>query len=219
MAVEDFYGWFGQVAFASGPVLQAGAGLDVYVVAMLAGMPGKPDGVPDQAAVLFWDDQQAHADGPKHYGVRLYQTIHKGVYGSAAVDWAQRFTGELAAGQPAFLVDQPADWMAGPVTAVVGSRPQDVAPADFRAGIAQDLDGVEGARGAAVCADDDYLVYFVLGDGAPGAAALAERCDWKHVVEAKQVDLSAVTVGDEWPGLTIGPGDCINPRYVRRWEG
>jgi hypothetical protein len=223
MDLEAFYLRLGAVFVPATVLMQIEAGLDSYLPTVLGGLPGKPDTVPDETAILFWESQDAYTDGFKTLAVRTYTLTHGAVYTPASgAAFPQPFAGQIVADQPYNLVETAVDWMRGAVRHLVGARPAEVAPPDFHAAIATALGGAEPLpAGAIVCAGDDYLTYWQLDPGAPGGgdrlAALTALCAWSHGSTAAPTTLG-VDLWADWPGLTIEPGQTMNLQFRRRWE-
>jgi hypothetical protein len=219
MPLDHFFTRLGAVFIPATVAMQIQAGLDAYIPTVPGGLADKPDTVPDETAILFWDSQQTYADGFHTLAVRTYTLTHAAVYRPPSrADFPVRFTGTLTAEQPVYLIDEPADWMHGRVTHAVGGRPPVVAPADFIAGVAEALAAIQssGIEGGVACAGDDYLVCWVLGDGASVAAA-AKLCAWKTVVSPEGTGFDH-GLWDVWPGMSVSPGASYNLQFKRRWE-
>lgn len=220
-----FYERLSTVFVPATVLMQIDAGLDCYVPTVLAGLTGKPDTVPDETAILFWDSQQTYRDGFKTLAVRTYTLTHGAVYTqSSGAGFPLAFAGELQADQPYHLSEAAADWMHGTVRHLVGARPGGLEPVAFRAGIGELLAGAgqSDLGGAIVCVGDDYVVYWELqGEDSRGSderlSALAARTDWSHSTTARPTPLDT-TLWSEWPGMTIVAGDSLNMQFKRRWE-
>lgn len=220
----DFYERLNAVFVPATVLMQIDAGLDCYIPTVLAGLEGKPDGVPDETAILFWDSQQTYRDGFLTLAVRTYTLTHGAVYtsGSGAA-FPLAFAGELQADQPYYLRAQAADWMHGTVLHLVGSRPANVDPATFHKQLGELLASqLDYLAGAIVCAGQDYLVYWEL-EGAVSSAsedrltALARLVEWHHSARARPERLE-VGLWDDWAGMGIAAGDSLNLQFRRRWE-
>lgn len=221
--LKAFYERLETVFVPSTVLMQIDAGLEGYIPSVLGGLEGKPDTVPDETAILFWESQQTYRDGFKTLAVRTYTLTHGAVYtGASGAEFPVLFAGELKANQPYNLVDQVVDWMHGTVRHLAGARPEDVDPESFRAGIAEVLSGgTAGLAGAIVCAGDDYVVYWELeGDAGPERDRLAElaaRTAWNHVATAQPTSLQ-IGLWDGWSGMEIEPGASLNMQFQRRSE-
>ena len=74
-----------QTVFVPSTVLmQIDIGLEGYIPSVLGGLEGKPDTVPDETAILFWESQQTYRDGFKTLAVRTYTLTHGAVYTAAS---------------------------------------------------------------------------------------------------------------------------------------
>jgi hypothetical protein len=225
LASADFFTRLGTVFIPATVEMQTAIGLDAYLPSVPAGLPGKPDTVPDETAILFWDSQQTYADGFKTLAVRTYTLTHAAVYTpTSRADFPLLFAGTMTADQPYHLVDRPADWMKGRVTHLLGSRPVQTDPSAFLTGAATAVGAVQqqsGLQGGIVCLGADYLAFWALSEnpatGAEAAAKLAAVCDWSHVLDPLPTSLDA-GLWDVWPGLTIASGASLNMQFTRRWE-
>jgi hypothetical protein len=224
MQLADFLQRLNTVFVPATVAMQIDVGLDAYIPSVPAGLPDKPPGTPDETAILFWDSQQTYRDGFGTLAVRTYTLTHAAVYapGSRA-DFPLKFAGALAADQPYYLIDAPADWMHGHVRHLLGSRPDASTPDAFRAAVATALPALEGAsglQGAIACAGDDYLAVWTLSaDVAPSPQldSLSALCGWHQLLDAAATHIPA-GLWDQWAGLTIQSGDSLNMQFTRRWE-
>lgn len=207
--------------------LQLNIGLDGYIPTVLAGLPGKPETVPDETAILFWDSQQAYHDSFSLLAVQTCALADGVAYmpDISRGDFPLFFAGTLAAGQPYYLVPRPADWMRGRVRHLIGSRPDELTPAQFRAHLGAALTSIQlqaGLAGALACANDDYLLYWELLSDASDTGSdtiedLAQFTAWNYGVTALS---SGVDQGlwEAQPGMQIVSGDSLNIQFRRRWE-
>jgi hypothetical protein len=224
--IEQFFVRLNTVFVPATVEMQVNVGLDGYIPTVPDGLEGKPDAVPDETAILFWDSQQTYENGFNTLAVRTYTLTHGDVYtaGSRA-DFPVPFAGTVVAGQPYYLVPQPADWMKGQVQHLVGGRPGGQAPEQFLADLATALTAIQsrgGLAGAIACAADDYLVYWELASGASeggseSIASLAKLTGWNHIATAQPTTLDK-GLWDPWPGMNIASGDSLNMQFKRRWE-
>jgi hypothetical protein len=223
--LKAFYERLNTVFVPATVLMQIDAGLDTYIPTVLAGLADKPQEVPDETAILFWDSQQTYTDGFKTLAVRTYTLTHGAVYTpSSGAGFPRPFAGQLEAEQPYLLVAHAVDWMHGSVRHLIGGRSAEMDPASFRAQIAELLVAAQASelRGAIVCAGEDYLVYWELEGDAPDAsaerfAALERLNGWSHVVASQPVALSS-GLWEEWAGMSIEPGESLNLQFQRRWE-
>jgi hypothetical protein len=215
---------------ASVPIMvemQLHVGLDAYIPTVLAGLPGKPETVPDETAILFWDSQQTYRDSFSLLAVRTCALADGAAYmpDISRADFPLFFAGTLAVDQPYYLVPRPADWMRGRVRHLIGSRPDELTPAQFRTHLGAALTSIQsqaGLAGALACANDNYLLYWeLLGDASDSGSntieGLAQFTAWNYGVTALS---SSVDQGlwDAEPGMQIVSGDSLNIQFRRRWE-
>jgi hypothetical protein len=223
LAVKDFLKNLGSVFVPATVEMQIAVGLDCYIPSILAGLPDKPDSVPDETAILFWDSPQTYKDAFGTLAVRTYTLTHGPVYRTPSqAQFPVRFAGTLAPEQPYFLFSQPADWMRGRVCHLIGARRPDIIPEDFRVKLGAVLAKIQSqgdASGAIVCAGDDYLVYWELADAVPsdGVKSLRALLDWAQILTPNPNQLKA-GLWDIWPGMSIAPGASLNFQFQRRWE-
>jgi hypothetical protein len=227
--LAQFYSKLGTVFVPATVLMQIDAGLHSYTPTVPGGLPGKPDTVPDETAILFWESQATYWNGFTRLAVRTYTLTHNGVYvtkdNQSRADFPVRFAGSLAADQPVYLFEQPADWMHGAIVHLVAARPAGLDPATFHAEVARVLAEIQQTvplEGAIACAGNDYLVYWELAPIAPGArqgptgipllaAALA---GWKQSFTAAPTFLP-VQLWDEWSGMDVRAGSSFNMQFGR----
>lgn len=218
----DFFTKLGAVFVPATVKMQVAIGLDGYLPSVPAGLEGKPDTVPDETAILFWDSQNTYTAGFDTLAVRTYTLTHGAVYRPpSGANFPTLFGGTLAAETPVFVVDKPADWMRGPVRHLIGSRPVGTSPDEFRDKLAKAIGAIQSsgaAQGAIACAGDDYLVYWQLGPAVHGDMdGLMAALDWSKLIECAPTTIDA-GLWNVWPGMTIASGDGFNMQFTRRWE-
>lgn len=223
MALPDFFSRLGTVFIPATVEMQIAVGLDGYFPSIPAGLPNKPNSVPDETAILLWDSQQTYADGFTTLAVRTYALTHGAVYRPpSGSQFPVAFAGALASEQPYYLIDQPADWMHGKVTHLVGGRPAEVTPDEFRAKLSavfSDMQHQGNIEGAVACVGDDYLVYWELAGPkkSHGVGALKAQLDWSKILVPSPTRLAS-GLWDAWPGMPIAAGTSLNMQFQRRWE-
>jgi hypothetical protein len=229
LTIDQFCGKLGEVFVPATVKLQVQAGLQVYVPTVLAGVDRKPDSVPDETAILFWESQQTYWDAFKTLAVRAYTLTHNGVYTTSSptsrADFPTPFDGTLEADRPVSLFENAADWMAGPVTHLVGGRPQAKDPGQFRADVGAVLREIQSdaaLAGAIACAGDDYVVYWELGPLDASTPQLSSVLDllrsvveWHHVFTPVPTPLP-VDLWDVWSGMDVKSGSSFNMQFDRR---
>jgi hypothetical protein len=227
LPLDQFFSKLGTVFVPATVLMQINAGLYSYTPTVPAGLAGKPDSVPDETAVLFWDSQATYWNGFTTLAVRTYTLTHGGVYNNQSrADLPVFFSGSLNADEPVFLFDRPADWMHGTVTHLVAGRAPDVDPNAFRGAIAKQLSAIQAKvplDGAIACAGDDYLVYWELRPAAPGtptppsgiANLQTVLTGWKQVFTPAPTFLP-IGLWDNWAGMDVRTGSSFNMQFNRR---
>src|SRR5579862_9270454 len=76
LQLDQFYSKLGTVFVPSTVLMQINAGLYSYTPTVPAGLTGKPDMVPDETAILFWDSQETYWNGFNTLAVRTYTLTH-----------------------------------------------------------------------------------------------------------------------------------------------
>jgi hypothetical protein len=229
LTVDQFCVKLGSVFVPATVKMQIDVGLQAYMPAIPAGLPDKPDTVPDETAILFWESPQTYWNGFTTLAVRTYTLTHGGCYvtdnNQSRADFPVLFAGSLTADQPVYLFTSRADWMKGSVNHVVGARPAAQDPVQFRAAAAAALGSIQrdtALEGAIACAGDDYLVYWELGPAAPGMQhppsgipAMQALLGWSRVF-APPPTFVPVGLWDEWAGMDVVSGSSFNMQFTRR---
>ncbi len=218
----EFFQRLGSVFVPSTVLMQIQVGLGTYIPTIPCGLDGKPDTVPDETAILFWETLAAHDDAFKTLAARTYTLTHGAVYTSESrADFPVFFEGQLISNQPYYLFKKPMDWMHGEVTHVLGGPPKKLSTAEWYESITKSVSGIQQrghATGAIVCATDNYLVYWQLGaPDDPGLGELEKLTDWRITRDPAPTQINH-NLWDDWPGMSIQPGDSFNMQWTRRNE-
>jgi hypothetical protein len=230
LSLEQFYKDLGTVFVPATVKMQIDAGLQSYTPTVPAGLAGKPDSVPDETAILFWESQATYWNGFTRLAVRTYTLTHGGVYvtqnNQSRADFPVPFAGSLNIDQPVYLFDQPADWMLGAVKHLVAARPAKIDPASFQGDVAKVLGDIKEQvplDGAIACVGSDYLVYWELGSVAPGVKQgptgvpllQAVLTDWNQEFAPAPTFLP-IGLWDEWAGMDVRAGSSLNMQFDRQ---
>src|SRR5258708_5210343 len=164
LTLDQFCHSLGAVFVPATVKMQIEAGLRSSPPAIPCGLAGKPDSVPDETAILFWETPQTYWNGFNTLAVRTYTLTHNGVYITAnhksRADFPVLFKGALTSDQPVYLFDKPADWMHGMVTHLAGGRPAAQKPAAFQSAVAAALAKIQkqvALDSAIACVGDVHL--------------------------------------------------------------
>lgn len=232
--IEKFYSDLGTVFIPATVKFQIDAGLHSYTPTVPAGLIGKPDWVPDETAILFWKSQQTYWNGFTRLSVRTYTLTHNGVYVTAGTpppsraDFPIMFTGinSLDVDAPVFLFNNDADWMNGTIRHLIAERPRNVDINTFKASIADVLTKIQALdpklNGAIACIGNEYLVYWELGQLAPGTKNPVSGIPlfqpaltgWQQVLNPAPTFLP-IGIYDEWAGMDVRAGSSFNMQFTR----
>jgi len=230
--IAQFYNKLGTVFVPATVLMQIEAGLCSYTPTVPGGLPDKPDTVPDETAILFWESQATYWNGFTRLAVRTYTLTHNGVYvtqnNQSRADFPVLFSGSLTADQPVYLFENPADWMHGAITHFVAARPSGMDVATFQSSVAKVLTSIQKTvtlDGAIACVGNDYLVYWELGPVAPGAKQSpsgvpqlqAALTGWNQTFTPAPTFLP-IGLWDEWSGMDVRAGSSFNLQFKRRDE-
>jgi hypothetical protein len=226
MQLERFHELHGSVFIPATVKLQITSGLESYVPTVLAGIPGKPDSVPDETAVVFWKSQSAYDKAFNRLAVRTYSLTHRGVF-----DFRNRrsqscfpvlFTGTVDVDKPVYLFDKPAVWMYHTVKHLAAARPSEMSPQKFLGDISKIMSTIKNdvvLEGAIACAGSDYFVYWELirNNSSSGIPLLEEALTdyWSRTFTAKPTQLK-YGLWDDWKGMGIHGGESFNMQFDRR---
>jgi hypothetical protein len=106
--------------------LQSLYGLSAYLPTVLP--TSKPDGVPDEIALVFYETQKAYNDTSQIVGGRAYSALHKTVFAfPASLSGFPVLLGPAAPAldQPYYLFTKPVDWQQGFTQVFVGGAPDE----------------------------------------------------------------------------------------------
>jgi hypothetical protein len=231
-AADVDYGKFarllGGVFVPACALLQPAVGLRAYLPTMVP-QEDKPAAVPDQTALMFWATPQSHDLATHSIAVRIYQQLHGGVYDMSRSKSGVPVSitdapGRLQPDQPYFLVDQPADWMHGSVSHLVGARRLEMSPADFLTQAYQwaailHREPSPGIDAALVCCVNDYIMAWVHSAQRTGnpAKVLDGLADVTVPVLRQNPRALHITarLWDDWPGLDLTKDACLNIQLRR----
>lgn len=218
LAVKDFYDKLSTVFVPATVEMQTPIGLCAYIPTIPCDLAGKPDTVPDETAILYWESQDTYHNGFNTLAVRTYTLTHGSVYtDQSRADFPTLFDGSLVAEQPCYLVDKAVEWMGGNVRHLVAEKPAELSPAIFFAEVSEIISEIQGEAaidGGVICVGEDYLVYWELGTQSKGFEKLKVLVAWQLDASPAPTTLTA-KLWDDWPGMTIKPGSSFNMSFER----
>lgn len=218
LKVKDFYDKLSTVFVPATVEMQTPIGLCAYIPTIPCDLPNKPDAVPDETAILYWESQDTYHNGFNTLGVRTYTLTHGSVYtDQSRADFPTLFEGNLSAEQPCYLIDKAVEWMGGDVRHLVASKPAGMGSESFMSQVAEIMIQIQSENvidGGVICTGEDYLVYWELGKESAGYQKLKALVDWQLDALPESNTLEA-KLWDDWPGMEIVPGSSFNMQFER----
>ena len=167
----NFVDFLGNVFVPACALLQPKVGLRAYIPTLVP-QENKPNAVPDQTALMFWDTSQSHNLANGALAVRIYQNLHGDVYDMSRSSLPENpillptDVSKFVAEQPYYLFANTADWMLGQTQHVVGARPVGTDVQSFQSAIFDwctkfRMNAPKGVDAALVCCGNDYAVAWV----------------------------------------------------------
>jgi len=225
----QFAQFLGSVFVPACVLLQPPVGLRAYLPTMVP-QSNSPSPVPDQTALMFWSTPEAHDLAAHAIAVRIYSNLHGDAYDmersklQEIPESISTASQTLTPEQPYFLLDQPADWMLGKVYHLVGSRPANVASAEFLSqawswASAFHAKPPASVDGALLCCGNDYAVAWV--HGPKRAAKLAAALDGLAALTTSVLRVEPVSkplpagLWDHWAGLDLTKDGSLNLQFRR----
>lgn len=200
--------------------------LSAYLPAVLPA--NKPDGMPDEIALVFYRTQQAYQDASLCAGGRAYSLLHSTIFnlgkGGSLSGFPTKLQGNFVLDAPFHLFDDAVDWQGGFTQLFVGSRRAAIDPALFAHQIAdfcaaQQANRPAGLDGAIVVAASGYLIYWEhwLTRAAAQSSGIGRLTDLAAPELLAPYSEVAVPPGLDavWPGLQVSGGECFNTQFPR----
>lgn len=131
----DFANFLGSVFVPACVKLQPNVGLRAYLPCLIP-QKDKSYNLPDQTALMFWADRNAHNNANKSLAVRIYQNLHGDVYDMNKSNLPETpvffdNSTDIKSEQPYYLFENSADWMIGSTQHLLASRPDSLSVSDF----------------------------------------------------------------------------------------
>ena len=224
LTYPQFFQKLGTTFVPSCATLEPKLGLTAYMSA-LPDLKKAPDLLPDQTALMFWKDINAHKNAQATLAERVYMDLHTIVY-----DLKQSqsltpvaFKGKFAAQQAYYLIPKKADWMIGGVRHLLGTRPSGVTPAAFIKQVSQwtlayQKTPTKGADGALLYVTNDLVVFWEHWPTGKAPSTQFDALAKMTNAFIKQDAKAAKVPGDlwkAWPGLKLSNPDCLNIQFNR----
>lgn len=224
---ETFFEKLGSI-FCPGTVLiQKPVGLTAYLPSVLPGK--KPEGVPDEIAVVFYREGKTEADNTYHLakktvGGRAYSDLHALVFDlkQSTSGFPDRFDGNIKPNGRYFLFDKSVDWQHGVVNVFVGARKASDSEDSFPGKISKWLKGVQDGGGpdAAIAATaPNYVVYWEHWPNAKAAKASSMEglSKLSKTVYHEAIDAYPLpqNLWDFYAGVEVKGGESFNFQFER----
>lgn len=225
MKWEDFRAKLGSVLLPAAVNLQGPLGLTAYFPALLP--EDKPDVIPDEIALLFFESQSVYRDALKTVAGRAFGLLRASMFDRAGSrsGFPKKLGDKLVAGRPVYVIDRPTDWYGGLARIFVGRRPQEQSTDQFLTQAYEVVSPLknaapQGLDGIILDPEAEYLIYWehwsersTAGDEfAAPIASVAEQC---MAATAKPTNVPPHiywrSVGSEFNG-----GDFLNLQFERR---
>lgn len=207
--------------------LQVPLGLTAYLPAVLP--EEKPEFLPDEVALVFYSSQEEYKKTFASTAGRAYGLLHSSVFDfqpqKSHSDFPKLWENEVVCHRPYSLFTKDANWYDGRSCIYIGIRNTAISAAEFVSRFAEILNhartkGGHDIDGAYFVITEDYLLYWEHwpDDGSEAAGGLSRLFGDISVPvlvqEAKKIDISA-KIHDEYPGLSINGGECLNIQFKR----
>lgn len=222
----QFLRQLGQVFLPSTALLMRHLGLTAYFPSVVSS--DRPDGCPDEVAIVFYEKQATYTAASRTVGGRLYALLHQPVFRFGRRGSWSAFPVPLAKKlQPRkayHLFDAAIDWYGGRTRLHIGMRQPDTKPDAFR----RELQRVCAALrrrpgtvdGALVAVEDDYFVFWdhtVAAHAHDDAHLRAFDKFSRTVMSATADEINANGhLYEPWEGIDIKGGECLRLRFERR---
>lgn len=225
LGYEDFEKKLGSIFMPCAVAIQQPLGLTAYLPALLKS--DKPAPVPDEIALVFFEDEAIYKRMFSSAGGRAYALLHGTAFDGvrSKSGFPARFEGYLEAEKPLYLVDGKADWQTGTTQVFVGSRPDSLSPADFLAQLAQAATALRadlpvGLDAAIVSPGADYVIWWHHWQGEPAA----DRSPRELLADLAEPQMDATAQDTKAPptifwesgGVALAEGDALNFVFPRR---
>jgi hypothetical protein len=224
LAPQAFLSALGSVFIPVTAQLQRLYGLTAY----LPTVPplDKPDGLPDEIALVFYETQQAYNDTKLIVAGRAYSSLHSTVFAFPASQsgFPTLLADKLDFDTPYHVFSEAADWQPGFSQVFVGARKASVSPEQFAAGLLAFLNGLKARRpkgldGAVVCVSQNWVLYWEHWKS-EAASLHGKISDLPGLAERVLLQPSTPTpikssLTAHYPGLNVTGGESFNIKFPR----
>lgn len=198
---------------------------------MTAGLSDKPDFIPDETAVVFYNSKEEYGNCFSKLPVRSYMLNHHAVFAFdpkeskylSTSDFPVLFKGELKNDVPVYLFEKDADWMYGNPGHFIAELPSEK---ESRKSTVEDISKIltqiqsnSEINGAIACIGENYFVYWELLSSQPNQSSGIGLFDelftgWKKIFIPKNTPIDA-NLWDAYPGIKVEAGSSFNLQFER----
>lgn len=227
---SKFINFLGSIFVPACALLQPKVGLRAYIPSLVP-QEKKAAAMPDQTALMWWANDQAHDQANRCLAVRAYQNLHGDAY-----DMTKSKLPEIPVLMPTgidqFIIEQPyylfsnvADWMLGSTKHSVFGKPPTMDTKsflliayDFAISLQQTKN--KNIDGAIVCCGSEYLAIWVHfrpnGRLTPVFDSIKKSLVAQLDIVSKNLELKA-GLWNDWPGIdfTKPVNQSINFQFTR----
>jgi len=201
-------------------------GLTAYLPAILP--DDRPDGVPDEIALVFYESQDVYRAAAKTTIGRIYGALHGTVFSrNSTSSFPSLLEDAIKPNTPYYLLNQEADWYLGTARVLVGTRRDLSLPTDFRARYLAGLKAIQkrpskGLDGAITTVTDDWAIYWEHWTEEGAQDSVPNR----HVDRLRR-ELDVVLLKwfqprrvptwmfERYDGMELQGGECLIPQFTR----
>jgi len=203
--------------------LQRLFGLTAYLPTVLP--VSKPDSLPDEIALVFYETQKAYNDTKLRVAGRAYSLLHSAVFqlpDRSQSGFPTKFAGKVEADTPHYLFDDRADWQTGYAHVFVGARKAADTSAQFLKSLAPVMASIQkhrpaGLEGAVVCGSADWVLYWELwaDERSSLKGKISDLAGLSAQVLLKPFESVAVetSLTADSEGFKVKGGSCLNVRF------
>jgi hypothetical protein len=205
-------------------ILQRLYGLTAYLPTVLP--LNKPDGVPDEIALVFYETQQAYNDTKQIVAGRAYSSLHSTVFAFPASQsgFPVLLGAKLEFDTPYHLFTDKADWQSGFSQVFVGTRKAADSPAKFASALYAFLRKTsahrpDGLDGVVVCASANWVLYWEHwkseGDSLKGRISDLPKLADRILLQPHVSTPVPESLAQHYAGLTVTGGESFNTQFPR----
>jgi len=222
-----FLGALGSIFIPVTVILQRLYGLTAYLPTVLP--LNKPDGVPDEIALVFYETQQAYNDTKQIVAGRAYSSLHSTVFAFPASQsgFPALLGTKLEFDTPYHLFTDEADWQSGFSQVFVGTRKAADTPAKFASALQAFLRKLsthrpKGLDGVVVCVSANWVIYWEHwkseDESLKGSISDLPKLADRVLLQPHKPTAVPASLVKHYAGLTVVGGESFNTQFPREGE-